>query len=337
MPRKSRIDAPGALQHVIARGINRQRIFQDDGDKNSFLDRLSGLLKDCGIQCYAWAILDNHFHLLLRSGAIPISTLMRRLLTGYAVSHNLRHGRCGHLFQNRYKSILCQEEAYLLELVRYIHLNPLRAKMAADMDQLDPYPFCGHGVLMGNYRNEWQDTDYILARFGKRVSAARSRYRQFVEKGIALGKRPDLVGGGLVRSAGGWSAVRELRREKAYAKGDERILGEGSFVESVLAHVQEAFQNKYELPAQGFDFEKVVERVAEVLGMSREEVLETGKRRRTVRARSLLCYWAAGELRMSMTGLSAQLKISVNCVSQSVARGKILAKMNDYSLTEYKS
>jgi len=336
MPRKSRIDAPGALQHVIARGINRQRIFQDNADKNSFLDRLSGLLKDCGIQCYAWAILDNHFHLLLRSGAIPISTLMRRLLTGYAVSHNLRHGRSGHLFQNRYKSILCQEEAYLLELVRYIHLNPLRAKMAADMDQLDPYPFCGHGVLMGNYRNEWQDTDHILARFGKRVSAARGRYRQFVAKGIALGKRPDLVGGGLVRSAGGWSAVRQLRREKAYAKGDERILGEGSFVESVLAHVQEAFQNKYELPAQGFDFEKVVERVAEVLGMSREEVLETGKRRETVRARSLLCYWAAGELRMSMTGLSAQLKISVNCVSQSVARGKILAKMNDYSLTEYK-
>jgi putative transposase len=128
--------------------------------------------------------------------------------------------------------------------------------------------------------------------------------------------------------------VCELRREKAYAKGDERILGEGPFVESVLAHVQEAFQNKYELPVQCFDFKKVVGRVAELLGMSREEVLETGKRRRTVRARSLFCFWAAGELRMSMTELSAQLKISVNCISQSVARGKILAKMNNYSLTE---
>jgi hypothetical protein len=92
---------------------------------------------------------------------------------------------------------------------------------------------------------------------------------------MPVGKRPGLVGGGLVRSAGGWSALRGLRREKAYAKGDERILGEGSFVESVLAHVQEAFQSRYELPAQGFDFEKVVERVAEVLGMSREEVLAT--------------------------------------------------------------
>jgi putative transposase len=185
MPRKSRIDAPGALQHVIARGINRQRIFRDDPDKRNFLDRLSALLKDSGIKCYAWAVLDNHFHLLLRSGPVPISTLMRRILTGYAVSYNLRHERSGHLFQNRYKSILCQEDAYLLELVRYIHLNPLRVKIAADMDQVDTYPFCGHGVLMGKHGNEWQDTDYILGRFGKRVSEARGRYRQFVDKGSA--------------------------------------------------------------------------------------------------------------------------------------------------------
>ena len=333
MPRKSRIDAPGALHHVIARGINRQRIFRDDPDKTNFLDRLSALLKDSGIKCYAWAVLDNHFHLLLRTGTVPISTLMRRLLTGYAVSHNLRHERSGHLFQNRYKSILCQEDAYLLELVRYIHLNPLRAKIASDVDQLDTYPFCGHGVLMGKYRNEWQDTDFVLSRFGKRVSEARGRYRQFVEKGVALGKRPDLMGGGLVRSAGGWSGVKELRREKAYAKGDERILGDGSFVEAALAHAEEAFHRKYDLQAKGFDLEKVVQRVGEVLGMSREEVLDAGKRRRTVCARSLLCYWAAGELRISMTALSAHLNISVNAVSKSVARGKTLAKKHDYSLT----
>jgi putative transposase len=332
MPRKSRIDAPGALHHVIARGINRQRIFWDDPDKINFLDRLSALLKVSGIKCYAWAVLENHFHLLLRSETVSISTLMRRLLTGYAVSHNLRHERSGHLFQNRYKSILCQEDAYLLELVRYIHLNPLRAKIVSDMDQLDTYPFCGHGVLMGKHRNEWQDTDYILARFGKRTSEARGRYQQFVEKGVALGKRPDLMGGGLVRSAGGWSGVKELRRENAYAKGDERILGDGSFVEAALAQAEESFHRKYDLQAKGFDFEKVVRRVAEVLGMSREEVLDAGRRRRTVCARSLLCYWAAEQLRISMTRLSAHLNISVNAVSKSVARGKTLATKHDYSL-----
>lgn len=333
MPRKSRIDAPGALHHVIARGIIRQRIFLDDADKKNFLNRLRTLLKDTGIKCYAWAVLDNHFHLLLRTGTVPISTLMRRLLTGYAVSHNLRHERSGHLFQNRFKSILCQEDAYLLELVRYIHLNPLRAGIVSDMDQLDTHPFCGHGVLMGKHRNEWQDTDFILARFGKRVSKASGRYRRFVEEGVALGKRPDLMGGGLVRSAGGWSGVKELRREQAYAKGDERILGDGSFVEAALAHAQEALQRKYDLRAKGVDLEKVVQRVAEVLGMSREEVLDAGKRQRTVCARSLLCYWAAGQLRISMTALSARLNISVNAVSKSVTRGKTLAMKNGYSLT----
>ncbi len=333
MPRKSRIDAPGALHHVITRGINREKIFRDDEDKKNFIVRLGGLLKDSAIQCYAWALLDNHFHLLLRTGTVPISTLMRRLLTGYAVSHNLRHERSGHLFQNRYKSILCQEDRYLLELVRYIHLNPLRAKIASDLDQLETYPFCGHGVLMGRHENEWQDRDYILRRFGKRVSPARRRYRQFVEKGVPLGQRADLIGGGLIRSAGGWSGVKEHRREKPYAKGDERILGDGDFVEEVLAHAQEALQDKYSLQAKGFDFEKVLQRVGEVLGMSREEVLGAGKSRRTVCARSLLCCWAAGELRISMTSLSARLNISVNSISKSVARGKMLAKKLGYSLT----
>ena len=127
MPRKSRVDAPGALHHVIARGIERTKIYRDDLDCKNFLERLSTILPETGTHCFAWALLPNHFHLLLRTGRVPLATVMRRLLTGYAVSYNLRHHRHGHLIQNRYKSILCQEETYLLELVRYIHLNPLRS------------------------------------------------------------------------------------------------------------------------------------------------------------------------------------------------------------------
>jgi len=127
MPRKARIDAPGALHHIIVRGIDRRSIFIDDADRDDFLDRLGGRLSDSKTPCFAWALMTNHLHLLLRTGAAPIATVMRRLLTGYAVSFNLRHHRHGHLFQNRYKSILCQEDPYLLELVRYIHLNPLQA------------------------------------------------------------------------------------------------------------------------------------------------------------------------------------------------------------------
>lgn len=147
MPRRSRIDAPGALHHIIARGIERCKIFRDDADRNNFLDRLGGIIDDTGTVCFAWALIPNHFHLLLRTGRVPIATVMCRLLTGYAVSHNRRYRRHGHLFQNRYKSILCQEDAYLLELVRYIHLNPIRAKLVSDIKALDKYVFSGHGVI----------------------------------------------------------------------------------------------------------------------------------------------------------------------------------------------
>ncbi len=123
MPRKSRIDASGALHHIIGRGIERSRIFENNADRENFLARLEDILKETGTACYAWALIPNHFHLLLRTGAVPISTIMRRLLTGYALWYNRRHQRHGHLFQNRYKSILCQEDSYLLELMRYIHLH----------------------------------------------------------------------------------------------------------------------------------------------------------------------------------------------------------------------
>jgi putative transposase len=95
------------MHHIIARGIERCKIFRDDTDRNNFLDRLGGIVKDTDTSCFAWALIPNHFHLLLRTGRTPIATVMRRLLTGYAVSHNRRHRRHSHLFQNRYKSLSC--------------------------------------------------------------------------------------------------------------------------------------------------------------------------------------------------------------------------------------
>jgi len=234
MPRKSRIDAPGALHHIIARGLDRQRIFEDDADRHNFLSRLGKIVKETDTRCYAWALIPNHFHLLLKTGRAPIANVMLRLLTGYAVTYNRRHRRHGHLFQNRYKSILCQEDAYFMELVRYLHLNPLRARIVKSIKALDGYPFSGHSAIMGKCKNKWQDVDSILQLYADKVPAARRGYRGFVEKGIEIGRRHDLTGGGMVRSSGGWSGLRAMRRAKVFQKADERILGDGDFVEQVL-------------------------------------------------------------------------------------------------------
>jgi REP element-mobilizing transposase RayT len=190
MPRKSRIDAAGAIHHVIVRGINRADIFSDDSDYKSFLNRLDSVLTRTKTACYAWALMSNHFHLLLRTGNTPISTVMRRLLTGYAVNFNRKHKRFGHLFQNRYKSILCQEDLYLRELVRYIHLNPLRAGMVPDYRSLGRYYYCGHGVILGHFKNDWQDTEYVLDLFGNDTRSGRRGYSEFVRKASDQGRRP---------------------------------------------------------------------------------------------------------------------------------------------------
>jgi putative transposase len=253
---------------------------------------------------------------------------MQRLLTGYAFYFNRRYRRSGHLFQNRYKSILCQEDAYLLDLVRYIHLNPIRARLVQDYKALQTYPFCGHSAIMGKVPREWQDTAYILGMFGGGVTAARSAYRSFVQDGLAMGRRKDLVGGGLVRSQGGWAAVKALRRAGAYQKGDERILGDGDFVEAALREAEERLERRTRLRAKGVTFETVVGRVAGQLQMSPEDVLAGGKKRQTVAARSLLCFWASSDLGMSQAWLAQRLGISHAAVSAAVARRRRLAGKN---------
>ena len=137
MPRLARLDARGVLHHTMIGGIECRKIFLENKDREDLFDRLSNLLPETKTTCYAWAFLPNHAHFLFGTGSIPLATLMRRLLTGYVVSFNRRHKRSGQLFQNRYKSIVCQEEVYLKELVRYIHLNPIRARIVISLSALN--------------------------------------------------------------------------------------------------------------------------------------------------------------------------------------------------------
>ena len=325
MPRQSRIDAYGALHHVVVRGNARRKIFFSDEDREQFLDRLGTILKETGTGCYAWALIPNHFHLLLKTGETSLSTVMRRFLTGYAASFNRRHRRWGHLFQNRYKSMLCQEENYLLELTRYIHLNPLRAKLVKNIKELNTYKYCGHSVVMGRRKNDWQDTGYVLRSFGSNLSGARREYRKFVVKGIELGKRTDLTGGGLIRSAGGWTAIKAIRKTGIYIKGDERILGDSDFVQQSLEQANERLERKYRIHTKGYDFEKIAQRVSDVLAIPIEQVLASGKNRQTVKARSLLCFWAVRECGMPLVVLAKRFRISSTSVGNSVKRGERIA------------
>jgi len=326
MPRKARIDAPGALHHIICRGIEQRKIFDDDVDRDNFLERLGNILIETSTPCYGWTLIPNHVHLLLRTGKVAISTVMRRLLTGYAVSYNRRHRRSGHLFQNRFKSILCQEDLYLKELVGYIHLNPLRAGIVVKFKDLAKYPYCGHSALVGKRQHEFQDVEYVLKHFGKKMSEARHNYREFVHKRVELGNRPELVGGGLLRSSGGWGVLKAMSKARIHLKGDERILGESDFVQEVLSEQEEKLNHRYWLREKGYDIEKVVKRVAEVLEIDVDEIWKPGNQPLRVRARSLTCFWAVRELGMSGTSVGKLLGLGQPAVSRAVVRGEKISQ-----------
>ncbi len=332
MPRQARIDAPGALHHIIGRGIERRKIFRDDLDRDNFLTRLEKIVTETHTECFAWALMPNHFHLLLITGKVPIATVMRRLLTGYAIGFNIRHRRSGHLFQNRYKSILCQEDPYLKELVRYIHLNPLRAGIVENIKALGGYRYSGHTALMNKHKFSWQRTGDVLVLFSDRAAEARRLYLQFVKAGIDQGHRPDLTGGGLIRSSGGWAVVKSLRKAGIWFKSDERILGDSEFVDAVLSDAQEALDSRYVLASQGVNIDQLIKLAAQHFCLSPEKLMGPGKNRDVVKARRIVCFWSVHRLGMTMTAVANKLGVSVPTVSLAVGEGERLAYEKNISL-----
>jgi putative transposase len=317
MPRQARLDAPGTLHHVMVRGLERRIIFRDDTDRADFVSRLATLATKGALTIYAWALLPDHAHLLLQTGSRPLARSMRSLLTGYAGAFNRRHRRVGHLFQNRYKSIVVEAEPYLLELVRYLHLNPLRAHVVPDLRALDRYPWAGHSALWGTVARPWQATREVLSQFGSRLPRARHAYREFVAAGIACGRRPDLQGGGLLRSQGGWAAVAALRRGREAYLGDERILGSSAFVEQVRHDLQAASP----LPARRRPLADLIARVCAAAG-SQCSALRQGSRRAAVaRAREGIAYLALEVAGYSGRAVAEALGVRPSSVYRAAQRG----------------
>jgi putative transposase len=320
MPRQARLDAPGTLHHVMIRGIEKSNIVDDRRDRQDFVSRMGAIASDTKTAIYAWALMTNHAHIFLRSGPKGVSTFMRRFLTGYAITYNKRHGRSGHLFQNRYKSIICEEDAYFQELVRYIHLNPLRAMLVKTLSGLERYPWCGHSVLMGKRRHEWQDRDYVLSWFGSSEDKAKKAYRTYIYAGREQGRRPELVGGGLIRSLGGWSQVISARRHGNRERFDERILGSADFVEQVIKEADERVSSGFE----GIERKKKVEEMIQhICDQEHINVLElkTGSRRKSVsRVRSQLAHDLVETHGIPLAEVARHVGVSTSAVSKMLCR-----------------
>jgi putative transposase len=322
MPRGPRLDAPGTLHHVMVRGLDRQVIFHDDTDRDDFVQRIAHLAEGGHLTVYAWALMPNHAHLLIRTHARPLSRCMRSLLTGYAGQFNRRHQRTGHVFQNRYKSIVIDEDSYFLELVRYLHLNPIRAGVLDDLRALERFPWTGHSALLGRMRRPWYAVDTVLGRFGRRRPEARRAYRVFVAAGRAQGHRPDLQGGGLRRSVGGWEAVAALRRGREAFTTDERVLGSGEFVEALYRQVEKQEAQRRALRRRVPDLSTLIARVAKASQILPEALSGGGRSRAITHARDGLAYLWVEVLGASGRELARALQIQPFSVCRAVQRGR---------------
>ena len=320
MPRQARLDAPGALHHIIIRGINKAPIFKDDQDKSRFLERLAENVSKGQCSVHAWVLMTNHVHLLFRSGKDGISSVMRRQLTWYGQYYNRRHKRSGHLFENRYKSIICEEERYLLALIRYIHVNPIRAKIIETIAELDRYPWTGHKALIGKVQQPWMDSDTILAEFGRTRKKAIQAYRQFIREGLNEGHNPELTGGGLIRSHGGWSQVMAKRRRGQKEEYDARILGSGVFVTSIFQEAEDRQLQQMKQKRSGKTIQKIINEECKSREISEQELKAGIKRRDVSNARAAIAYKCREELGMSSAEIARSLGVNTSCIVRTIAR-----------------
>ena len=316
MPRQARIDIMGLLYHVMSRGIERRRIFLEDGDYMAFQARVSEWLKKTGAKCLAWCLMPNHFHLLVLRGQRPLSEMMHHTMTGYAINFNIKHRRVGHLFQNRYKAIICDLDAYLSELVPYIHLNPLRAGIIKNLTDLGNYKWCGHAAVVRSVEDGILDRGALLQYLGDTENGATEKYSQLLAERANNKRQNDVSGGGLLRSFGGMSSALKACRTTNKVFFDQRILGGSDFTENVLKAVDEP---------TGIETKSRVEVLAEaenITGVSRDDIFRHTRERKVFKARAIYCYLCSKEAGISGSELMQELRISSGGISKLVAKGQ---------------
>lgn len=225
----SRLDHPGSLHHVMGHGMGDECILQTDEDKGSFLARLDLLASGMDFRVYAWALMPNHFHLLIEIGSHRLHEIMHRLLGGFSISYNRRHRHRGHVFMSRFKSILVCRDEYLYELIRYIHLNPLRAGLVGRLSELADYPWTGHRAIIRGEEHVWYSVKDVLSAFGTDEAESRRAYLSHLSAGIGDGESDLLESGSLRICRGG------IVREKGVCSDQRRydyvgmILGSRDF------------------------------------------------------------------------------------------------------------
>ena len=287
MARKPRVEFDGAFYHVIVRGNQRQRTFHDDRDRIAYLERIEDYRQRFGFRLYAYVLMSNHVHLLLETKSVALSKVMQGIQASYTQSYNRRHRKVGHLFQGRYKAILCDRNAYLLELVRYIHLNPGRLR---DPDDPWRYRWSSHAAYLGKASAVKVDTQEVLSQFGSRLGAATRAYQGFMKDGMKQG-----------------------HEEKYYQTLDQRFLGDEGFVKEVA---QRTKAKEVEIKGKKVGFAPLLQALCTVRRVESKVLLQAGRQRQWVAVRAQLVYLAREWSGLTAKELAGRLHRDASMISR---------------------
>lgn len=288
MARPPRLQFPGAVYHVTARGNEQRPIFRDDRDRRQYLDRIAHYRERFRFQLLAYCLMTNHVHLAVRSGAVPLSRVMAGLQSSYTQWFNRRHARVGHLFQGRYKAFLVQEDRYLLALIRYVHLNPVAAGI---VESASGYSWSSDRYFRRGTGPAWLDLDGVLPTLGSNRQSAVRRYVELVD------------GPGLLPSYEDLGAIEQV------VKGDESF---------ALGRFEAGRQ--LEPPLRGLSEDRLIEVVARTRGLTKAEMTGPQQGGSIAFARCLAAYVARRVSQISVRRLARRFRRDDSAFVRPIAR-----------------
>jgi REP element-mobilizing transposase RayT len=288
MSRKPRIHYPGAVYHVILRGNAGDQIFFEDPDRYRLFLILQHAVEKFDCRIHGFCFMTNHVHIVMQTGAIPLSRIMQNISLRYTKWINITRSRTGHLFQGRYNALLLDADEYLLELVRYVHLNPVRAGVVAVPEE---YPWSGHHAFLGTFTLPWLTTDWVLSQFSGTIKEARKGYSSFVSDGL-----------------------REKRRNEFHSGNREgRILGDDTFAEHALVQAEQQLR-------RGYTLSEAISSVCRVYGISEEQLKAPGKARPFTEARALIAVLVREAPDLSLTELGKAVNREIAPLARAAQR-----------------
>jgi putative transposase len=314
MPRMARILLPGTLHHVMAHSVENKVLFRNDTDRREFLSRFEKGLKKCAFQCHSWSLMDNHYHFFIRTNHLPLSELMQGLNGGYAQYYNKKYKAHGYLFQDRFKSVPCQDEQYAMELIRYIHLNPLRAGKVKTLEELENYEWCGHGVLMGRpgaTGESFQNRLECLRRFGENETDAVNAYLNYMAESCNCED---------TKTAGHLSYI-EATEISGSCKGWPAVIGDPPFVKAAKEKYKLCMYRNHRKADYPYVLETVAKKVCAAYEITSAELMKRGKKNKRSFARAAFCYECHVKEFIPLSIIAQYLQITISPVAVLVNKG----------------